>query len=105
MSGPSVTMHKLKIRYIFGSLIGLLILVAVLAGLRVHSSFYRSMVAYSSHISLSSRINPIGFQRVEPDLPSAAGTNGLSQSNVLELPGNSQSNVLELSQATPDFVG
>jgi hypothetical protein len=99
-------MDELKIRYVFGALISLVILVGTAVGLRFRSpSIYRSIVAQFCRLAAPAAVNPPAPQQIELNLPSALDTNGVSQSNILELPGGSQSNVLELPKASLDFVG
>jgi hypothetical protein len=98
-------MDQLKIRYILGALLGLVILMGIGAGLRAHfSSIYRFIVPYSFRLAPSPPVSLSPPQQLQLNT-STSDTNAVSQSNTLELPPGSQANVLELPRASLDFVG
>ncbi len=103
-------MDELNIRHILGVLVSLVIVgiavVAITVGRKLlFPSIYDALIAYKSHLAALSNATLPASQQVELKF-SSEYTNGVSQSNVLELSNSgSQSNVLELPKASPDFVG
>jgi hypothetical protein len=71
----------------------------------LYPSIHVAVIACKSHLAALSKARLPASQQVEMKF-SSEYTNGVSQSNVLELSNSgSQSNVLELPKASPDFIG